>query len=139
MPDLAHTTVNPIPNPIVSNETLPDPMITDDLQVVTVLRVDGGLRGHFQIVTNALSPFAVSDLDDLIVCDCSAGAVTLNLPPVLPLTGLYIKIKKSDQTRNAVVLDGFNAETIDGLQVRSLSVPYGSITLFCDGTQWLIV
>lgn len=72
-----------------------------------------------------------------VFADASAGGFTIVMPPAK--WGLVVNIKKIDQTRNPVIVDGFGSETIDGVTDFRITLQYESWTMVSDGTQWFIV
>ncbi len=84
------------------------------------------------------SPYTAS-LNEMVLCDCAGGAITVNLPAASGNGGRRIAIKKTDSTANAVTVDGNSAETIDGAVTQSIGEQYDSLTLICDGTNWHIM
>lgn len=74
---------------------------------------------------------------DVIPCDATGGAFTVNLPAASGVVQ-SISIKKTDASINAVTIDGNGAETIDGAATRLLSTQYEAVTLWSNGTNWLV-
>lgn len=85
------------------------------------------------------SPYTVAAGDSLILCNATAGAITVNLPAVASSTGRILNIKKIDSSANAVTLDGNSSETIDGQLTQSTTTQYASFTIQCDGSAWYIL
>jgi len=82
---------------------------------------------------------ALLQTDKIVKGDASVGAITFTLPnPVLYILNT-ITIKKTDATANAITINPFAAETIDGAASASLSSPNESIDLYSDGVNWLSV
>lgn len=80
--------------------------------------------------------------DDLISCDSSGAALTINLPTAVGITGKSFTIRKSDSTfatANAITVDASGSETIDGATTTTLNTQYESITIVSDGANWVIV
>ena len=79
--------------------------------------------------------------ENVITCDASSGAFSINLPPVATSAHRTYTIKKIDATANAVTVDGNAAETIDGATTFSLSTQYDFVTVQCNaaGTTWSII
>mgnify|MGYP003677633426 FL=1 len=90
-------------------------------------------------ITNANSPYTVQTRDHSIVCDCSAGAIVVNLPAVSGELGRNLRFKKKDASANSVTVDGSGAETIDGAATQVLAAQWNQLAIFPDSTQWLIV
>ena len=74
---------------------------------------------------------------DVIPCDATGGAFTVNLPAASGVVQ-SISIKKTDASVNAVTIDGNASETIDGATTRLLSTQYEAVTLWSNGTNWLV-
>jgi hypothetical protein len=66
----------------------------------------------------------------------SGAARTVTLPAASGMAGKVVEVKKTDSTTNVVVVDGNGSETIDGALIFVLYVPYQSIRLVCDGSNW---
>lgn len=77
--------------------------------------------------------------DDLILVDASGGPVSIFLPEASTADGKRFYVKKIDATANAMIVDGFLSEEIDGLTTQQSTVQYESFTIICDGTAWYIV
>ena len=82
--------------------------------------------------------YTASD-ESVILVDASSGAVTINLPAASGLSGREYTIKKTDSSVNAVTIDGNASETIDGETTRIIYSQYASLTVICNGTNWLVV
>lgn len=73
-----------------------------------------------------------SDHDGMIVCDCTAGALTVTLPTVSQAQNLRVTIVKKDVSANAVTISG----TVSGVSNPTLTAQYNAITLMGDGTVY---
>jgi len=62
----------------------------------------------------------------------------LNLPAVSGIGGTIFVIKEAAGSANTVTIDGDSSETIDGQATYTMSTPYASITIYCDGSNWFI-
>ncbi|MFD0669726.1 hypothetical protein ACT80S_18550 [Ramlibacter sp. MAHUQ-53] len=86
-------------------------------------------------INAAASPYTVSQATSgkLIACDTSAGAITINLPVLGPLTKPYVVgVKKTTSDANGVtVVCGGTDVFDDGTASKSISVPAG-LTLIPD-------
>ena len=98
----------------------------------------GAIQRTATPITNTESPYTVVGADYLILCDCTAGAITVNLPTAAGNTRELV-IQKIDGSVNAVTIEGFGGETINGaLQNTDLDVQYEGLKLNSDGTNWVI-
>lgn len=85
------------------------------------------------------SPYTALSTDVVILCDCTSGAMTVNLPAVASAgLGRRYVIKKIDSSGNAVTIDGNASDTIDGATTKSLATQYASATLLNSTTAWYI-
>lgn len=90
-------------------------------------------------ITNADSPYTPTADIQFIFCDCTAGAITVNLPAGASSGGRPFTIKKVDASANTVTVDGDGAETIDNTTTRIISSFLTAMAIVGDGTNWYIV
>jgi len=92
-------------------------------------------------ITSASSPYTVpGNVDDLtILCNCSSGAITANLPTAVGITGRIYNIKKTDSSTNAVTVTPAGAETIDASASVTISFQNETWTVQSDGTNWVLI
>lgn len=92
-------------------------------------------------ITIADSPYTVSSLDQIIECDTSGGAITVNLPPAISNDGRSIIVV--DLSGNAgvanITVDADGADLINGAANTVISTNYGAVTVVSDGTGWSII
>ncbi len=89
--------------------------------------------------TNSDSPYTALATDELILCNATGGAITVNLPAAASSSGKTFTIKKTDSGTNAVTIDGNASETIDGGTTYAISTQYEAVTIVCDGSNWFII
>lgn len=77
--------------------------------------------------------------EPVVICDASGGDFTVTLPEAEKATGYRYVFKKIDASVNAVTIDGYGAETVDGAATKSLSAQYETLTVVCDGTEWFTI
>ncbi len=68
--------------------------------------------GLITAVVTKTATYTATAEDHVILCDTSGGAFTVTLPA--GIDGTEYHIKKIDSSANAVTIDGFGPETIDG-------------------------
>jgi len=73
------------------------------------------------------------------VFDCSATAGQLDLPESAAYKGIRFVAIKSDATGNALTLDGFNSETINGSVTAATTTQYAGFQVVSTGTEWLVI
>jgi hypothetical protein len=74
--------------------------------------------------------------DHTILANATSGAFTVSLPPASTKAYPYLVIKKVDATANAVTLDAYGSQTIDGASTISLGAQYQQVILHADATGW---
>lgn len=89
-------------------------------------------------VTAATSNQTATNGIVVVLCDCTANPITVNLPTAVGNTAMYV-IKKIDASANAATIDGNASETIDGSTTAAISIRYESRTLVSDGSNWHVV
>lgn len=85
------------------------------------------------LVRTVTANTTVSYSDAMVLCDCSAGAITVTLPS--PIGGSQVNIKKIDSSLNSLTISG----TIDGYSSVVTSVQGTSLDLKGDGSKWRII
>jgi hypothetical protein len=106
---------------------------------------DAGVKGWHALgapavtteTTASVSPTAMSG-QTVLLCDCTANAITVNLPTAVGNSALY-SIKKTDVSVNTVTIDADGAETIDGAATAVITVQFASLTLVSDGSNWYVI
>lgn len=107
------------------------------------LAIDGELEVTEKFRTNVVSVTTTTHTagdEHVIACydNTAGGDITITLPAVSTNAGVQYVIKKMENTYN-VIIDGNASETIDGATTATLTTQYESVTLVCDGTQWLVI
>lgn len=104
-------------------------------RIATYLQGGGATRGAYRSVTASGS---VVSGDYLLICDATAGAITMTLPPAALVPGRIYAFKRINSGANQVIVDGYASETIDGAATHVLSPQWNSITIISNGTAWFI-
>jgi hypothetical protein len=115
--------------------------IAQDLQALSLAPtyVFSDRMGPEYVRTRAVTASDSFRPDDYIVlCDATAGVVTLTLPAAAASQGRKLVAKKTDASANAVTVDGNGAETVDGAASVSITARYDSVSVISDGTTWWI-
>ena len=105
-------------------------------RIATYLQGGGATRGAYRSVT--ASGNVVSG-DYLIIADATAGAITMTLPPAALVPGRIYVFKRINSGANAVIVDGYAAETIDGNLTHTLTPQWNAVTIMSNGTAWFIL
>lgn len=92
-------------------------------------------------VSSKSADYTVTDIDKIntILMTTSNTDRTVTLPTAADNTHRILHIKKVDSGTGEVVLDGENAETIDGDTTVTLTGQNSSITIQCDGSNWKVL
>ena len=99
----------------------------------------GGITHNVTTVTAAT--YTLLETDYYIAADTTSNAITLTLPNAcVDIAGHTYVIKDVAGTAaaNAITVDGYQAETIDGNGTVDIDSPYGAVNLFTDGSAWFI-
>ena len=89
-------------------------------------------------ISTKTSNYTVLTSDNVLLANCTSGAVTFSLPPVATATGHVFYFKKIDSTLNAMIIAANGSDLIDGLGTLTTTVQYEAFTLMNDGTSWWI-
>ena len=105
-------------------------------RIATYLQGGGATRGAYRSVTTSGN---VVSGDYLIIADATAGAITMTLPPAALVPGRIYAFKRINSGANAVIVDGYAAETIDGAATHTLTPQWNALTIMSNGTAWFIL
>lgn len=75
----------------------------------------------------------------IIPLDSSGAAFTVYLPPAAYCRGDVHTYYKTTSDLNAITLEGFGSETINGSTSTSINTQYELLRLISDGSNWIIV
>ena len=74
-----------------------------------------------------------------IVANLASGPMTISLPNATNLSGYKISFIKKDGSANALTLDGYLGQTINGSLTYSVTLANPRVTIECDGSNWNII
>lgn len=95
--------------------------------------------GRVRTSTSVTTTATLTSASDVVLADASGGAYSITLPAVATSTGWTYTVIKTDSSANAVTLDGNASETINGALTYALSSQYAKVTIYCTGSEWLII
>jgi len=98
-----------------------------------------GAVAKVTVTSSKTSTYSATTSDDVIRCDASGGAFTVNLPAASGNSGAVLEIIKTDSSANAITVDGNSSETINGATTTTLNTQYEKLKIVCDGSNWLIL
>jgi len=109
---------------------------------VEIARMVGAAEPFFKLVSlgygvKTITADYTAAYDAVIRCDASAGAFTVSLPTASGITGKAYLIKKVDSSANAITIDPYGTETIDGAATITLASQYDTVIIVSDGTNWM--
>lgn len=87
-------------------------------------------------VRSITASYDVAGDDMVILADASGGAITVGLPPAAGALQQVFYVKKIDSSSNAVTIDPYGSETVDGETTYTLGAQYSSVCIYCDGNAW---
>jgi hypothetical protein len=102
-------------------------------RIATYLQGGGATRGTYRSVTATGN---VQSGDYLLICDSTAGAITLTLPPAALVPGRIYAFKRINSGGGSVTIDGYASETIDGSTTASLTSHWDSFIIMTNGVAW---
>lgn len=90
-------------------------------------------------VTSVTADYTATDNDCLILADATSGAITVTLRPADQSKEKLVIVKKTDNSVNAVTIDGNGSETIDGATTVALSSQWNFRGMMSNATAWFVV
>ena len=104
-------------------------------RIATYLQGGGATRGAYRSVTTSDS---VVSGDYMIICDATAGVITMLLPPAALVPGRIYAFKRIN-AGNSVIVDGYASETIDGALTHTLGTQWNGVVVMSNGVAWFKV
>lgn len=89
-------------------------------------------------ITTVSANTTLNETHSTVLVDCTAGSVTITLPPVGTTGKRIYVIKKIDVSANTITIDGNAAETIDGAATKTISNQWAFYTIQNSGSAWFI-
>ena len=116
----------------------------DQQTIISILReiettVNRHVDGRLFPVTSITADYTATDNDALILADATSAAITVTLRPADQSKEKFVIVKKTDNSVNAVTIDGDGSETIDGATTVALSSQWDFKGIMSNGTAWFIV
>jgi hypothetical protein len=121
-----------IPGPVPQSLPAVLEYLSRELQRISAAFNSSGLLLVRQISTTT----TVSQSDEVITVDATGGAVTVALPPIARARNRHLYVKKIDASANAVTVNPFGSETVDGAATVSTTTQYGGFELVAGSTEW---
>lgn len=97
-----------------------------------------GFNRDLVTIVNADSPYSAGN-EFTILCDCSSGAITINLPSAATETEKVYNIKKIDSTADLVTISPNGSDEVE-FESDAIIGQWGTcLTIQNDGTDWYII
>ena len=112
-------------------------IINSDNQKVAadnVTIIDGKLQWKY---VDATTTYTASDRE-FVLADATSGAFTVGLPSAVSSADVWINVKKTDSSVNAVTVSTGGVGTIDGAGTFTLTGQWDAADFYCDGSNWFI-
>lgn len=92
-------------------------------------------------MTTVTNPtYSATTADEVILCDTTSNAITVNLPTAVGLIGVRKSIKKISSDPNVATVTANGTEKIDTLSPSfNIDRPMDGITIVSDNVQWWII
>lgn len=100
--------------------------------------INGGGNPSPVTVTQVTTATYTALATDYFLCVDVAAPVTITLPTGVLGTVYVIKDCDGDATTNNITIQGTGGQLVDG-STGVINIPYGSISLIFNGTEWSIV
>jgi hypothetical protein len=118
------------------------PVLPENLAAIaSALRQLKGLLGRTPTwgdhVTKSAA-YTLTDADQLVLVDTTAGSVTVTLPSAVGRRGRTFTIKKLIAA-NTLTIEGDGTETLDGAANIALTTRYAARTVQSDNANWHVV
>ena len=95
------------------------------------------------VLSTTNQSLSLKDIRKLHLGNATAGVITYTLPNLTEFAccveNYFITFKKVDSSGNAVIIDGFGSDTVEGNPNFSLNVENDSVSLRPDGNNWHVV
>jgi lysophospholipase L1-like esterase len=97
------------------------------------------LAGIREAIATKTANYAATMGDSVLLCNASAGPVTITLPTAAGIPGRSFQVKKTDSSANACSISTTGGQTIDGASTVSLTSQYSSRKMASDNANWQVI
>ncbi len=129
---------NVLTTPVGSAEVPSFKNVTGAFRTPALQLTNAAVEIDFTTVAKPTSTMTVTT-ERQVLANATSGAITINLPQAAYSTGRSITVVKTDASGNAVTIDGYIGETIDGVTTLALPSQWSKATVLCDGNNWVTV
>ena len=121
---------------IIVSDTAPIDPVIDQLWCDTSSDI---LYGYGNRISTKTGNYTITSEDYTILCDATSGAIIVSLLAASNVSGHIYNIKKIDAGGNSVTIATNGSDTIDGSATAVITVPFVSIAIQSNGTNWYIL
>lgn len=108
-----------------------------DLATAVQTKLNSGSNsGVIFTAVNRTSAYTANNFD-FVQCDCASGAINITLPTAV--MGAWVRIRKTDATANAVIIQGQGGATVNDQASHVINIQFASQDIMSDGTNWFLV
>lgn len=93
------------------------------------------LQANTFSVVAKIADYEVDPDDDLVLVDCTSGAVTISFATVSEYSH-PVTVQKTDSGTNAITVNPYSAETVDGEATITIDEQYCSIVFYPGSATW---
>lgn len=98
-----------------------------------------GLHHRWDVIPGIAAEYDANQ-GELVECDPTGGAFTVNLPPLGRVAiGAGLIVKNASASTNTITVDAHSTETIDGATTQTITTARGQIHLVRGSEEWLVV
>jgi hypothetical protein len=98
-----------------------------------------GIAGTSGNVVSKTASYTISTEDQTIIADATLDPLNLILPTAVGSTGSIFTVKRINSGSNSVTIVATSSEYIDGNTTSVMRVPYQSLNIVSDGTNWYLI
>lgn len=109
------------------------------IESVTNATIQSQLGIGVRAIRTELANYTATPTDDVILCDATAGNMTIQLPPAASSSNKSYVVVKIDVSANTVTVDGDTGDLIDGAATQVINSQWTAIEIICNGTAWYII
>jgi hypothetical protein len=126
---------SPAPAPLGKDPIVMSEYVARELRRLgaVVVTNDDSPRSRQRTVAGAS---VVQVTDEVILANAVSASMSVVLPALAKARGRWLYVKKIDASANAVTIDGFDAETIDGAAAVTTTTQYDHFVLFAGDSEW---
>jgi len=124
----------PAATPLSKDPVMSEYIARELRRLGALVRMPGEVPTSTQRNVNVTTVVQITD--EVILANAVSASMSVVLPELSKARGRWLYVKKVDASANAVTIDGFDSETIDGATTLTTTTQYDSWRLFAGDTEW---